>query len=1432
MKGRISTHLRGRHAVLVFLAAVGVVFAVPAGAQSCASNETPVTLAFTGGEQTVTVPVGVNSARVFLSGAQGGSGRSGAGTVGGSPNSPGGVGGLGARVSGTLAVTPGAMLSVWVGGRASQAVNPGGVGQGTDGIGGGATDIRVGGNSIANRVAIAGGGGGGGNAGWSTANAIPGGSGGEGGGGAGGAGGAVPGGPGPFGGGGGTPGIGGARGAGCGGFLATEGNATTGDGGDSFNFSGSFTGAGFGGGGGGGATVGGGGGGAGVGTTMCQQNWNGGGGGGGGGTSQATGLTDVLMSSGANTGDGIALICFAPSSPSGTVVVTDSSLTTGETSLVTVTFSQSVIGFANNDLTVENGTLSAVSSSDGGITWTATLTPAASVTDSSNVIVLDMAGVQGQAGNAGSGTSSSNNYAIDTVRPTATIVISDSSLAAGETSPVTITFSEAVSGFTNSDLSVTNGTLSAVTSADGGMTWTATFTPTAGVTDVTNMITLDLTGVTDAAGNAGSGTADSNNYAIDSQRPTASILVADTNLTSGETTQVTFTFSEPVSGFTTADLTVENATIAVVSSSDGGITWTATLTPAAGLTDPTNLITLDMTGVSDLSGNAGVSMTFSNNYAIATAPPSVISLSPTSGPASGGGSVVLTGQSFTGVTNVLFGSTSATNFTIDSPTQITATAPAGTGLVNVSVTTAGGTSSAGAGNAYQYVGSQAITDFAADPAAPTYSPNGTFTVSATGGASNNPVVFASSTAGVCTVSGTTVTMVSAGDCLLTADQAGNANYSAAPQVMLTVSIGKSVQTITFGAQANQTYVPNGAFALNPLATASSGLSVSYTSTTTSVCSITGTTVTMLSAGTCIIAADQAGDANYQAAAQVTQTIAIGQATQAITNFAANPAAPTYAPNGTFTLSAAGGASNNPVVFASSTAGVCTVSGATVTMVSAGECLLTADQAGNANYSAAPQVMLTVSIGKALPEVSWTSNLSKTFGESDFDLPPPTSSSPAAFTFASSNTQVATLSGRKVTITGAGTTTLTASQAATTNYQASSISIILTVNGRPDPTQDKSVVGTLQAQVDASVRFVQVQQDNVRSRMQQLRAGSNASSNNLSVSFQGGWNQPGLSLNANQAGLIPSMPQGWGFWSAGSIVVGERDGNRTSSGFDFGSDGVSFGVDRKIGNNLVLGSAVGLGWNDTDLDDGRSTMDARQRSLSIYGLWKADAWFVDGVLGLGRLDFDIVRWSAAAGANGTAKREGDQAFGAVTLGYEHRADKSVLTGYGRLDASRTTLDTYRETGLGIYDLIYAEQDVDSSTAAVGVEGRYDFWTEVAMVRPFWTLEWRQALQNRGNAGINYVVQPNTSDYVLGLRSYNDNVAALGAGVDIGFGNGWSMSFHFKREQARSVFANSFGLRLTWGQTPLITPEQLTQWENMYGLPASEGLGAATEQRRQP
>ncbi|WP_432218223.1 Ig-like domain-containing protein [Pseudomonas kribbensis] len=333
-----------------------------------------------------------------------------------------------------------------------------------------------------------------------------------------------------------------------------------------------------------------------------------------------TGVVDLAGNAGSGTTNSNNY-AIDTARPTATIVVTDNNLKIGETSLVTITFSEAVTGFTNADLTIANGTLTAVSSSDGGITWTATFTPTASITDATNLITLNNTGIADLNGNAGVGTTDSNNYAIDTQRPTATIVLSDNALKIGETSVVTITFSEAVTGFTNADLTIANGTLSAVSSSDGGITWTATFTPTSNITDATNVITLDQTGVSDLSGNAGSGTVDSGNYAIDTQRPIATIVVADSTLTAGETTLVTFTFSEAVTGFSNADIVVANGTLTAVSSSDGGITWTATFTPNVGVNDATNLIVLANTGITDLAGNAGSGTTNSNNYTIDTVVP-------------------------------------------------------------------------------------------------------------------------------------------------------------------------------------------------------------------------------------------------------------------------------------------------------------------------------------------------------------------------------------------------------------------------------------------------------------------------------------------------------------------------------------------------------------------------------------------------------------------------------------------------------------------------------------------------------------------------------------------------------------------------------------------------------------------------------------------
>ena len=81
----------------------------------------------------------------------------------------------------------------------------------------------------------------------------------------------------------------------------------------------------------------------------------------------------------------------------------------------------------------------------------------------------------------------------------------DGTVHTGETGTVTITFSEKVTGFTASDVTVTNGSIGAVSSSDGGKTWTATFTPAA-TTEATAHISVANT-YTDLAGNAGTASA-------------------------------------------------------------------------------------------------------------------------------------------------------------------------------------------------------------------------------------------------------------------------------------------------------------------------------------------------------------------------------------------------------------------------------------------------------------------------------------------------------------------------------------------------------------------------------------------------------------------------------------------------------------------------------------------------------------------------------------------------------------------------------------------------------------------------------------------------------------------------------------------------------------------------------------------------------------
>jgi hypothetical protein len=104
------------------------------------------------------------------------------------------------------------------------------------------------------------------------------------------------------------------------------------------------------------------------------------------------------------------------------------------------------------------------------------------------------------------------------------------------------------------------------------------------------------------------------------------------------------------------------------------------------------------------------------------AAPTVTGINPSSGPTGGGTTVSITGTGFNCVTGVSFGAAGAT-FTVVSPTQITATSPAGTaGTVDVTVKNCNGTSPTGTADQFTYVDSGATTTIPAAPAAPLSNP--------------------------------------------------------------------------------------------------------------------------------------------------------------------------------------------------------------------------------------------------------------------------------------------------------------------------------------------------------------------------------------------------------------------------------------------------------------------------------------------------------------------------------------------------------------------------------------------------------------------------------------------------------------------------------------------------------------------------------------
>ncbi len=282
-----------------------------------------------------------------------------------------------------------------------------------------------------------------------------------------------------------------------------------------------------------------------------------------------------------------------------------SALKIGETTVITFSLSEPTGDFTLADVTVTGGTLSNFAQSD--LSYTATFIPTIGSTTTASINVAagkfaDAFGNQNLASNA-------LKISVDTSTPVATFAQVATPRNIGVSS-LDVTFTESVSGFDVSDLSLTfNGnpvSLSGASISGSGANYTISGLNTTAQGAYVLTLNFNASGISDAAGNALGANA-SVSWSVDTSSPAVAITSSTNNLNPGQNANITFTFSTAPTGFDPSDITAVGGAISGLTKSSNTV-YTATLTPASNFSGKGSVAVSN--GYTNAAGTTGPSRAF------------------------------------------------------------------------------------------------------------------------------------------------------------------------------------------------------------------------------------------------------------------------------------------------------------------------------------------------------------------------------------------------------------------------------------------------------------------------------------------------------------------------------------------------------------------------------------------------------------------------------------------------------------------------------------------------------------------------------------------------------------------------------------------------------------------------------------------------------
>ena len=386
-------------------------------------------------------------------------------------------------------------------------------------------------------------------------------------------------------------------------------------------------------------------------------------------------------------------------------------------------------------------------------------------------------------------------------------------------------------------------------------------------------------------------------------------------------------------------------------------------------------------------------------------------------------------------------------------------------------------------------------------------------------------------------------------------------------------------------------------------------------------------------------------------------------------------------------------------------------------------------------------------------------------------------------------------------------------------------VTVTVVGRPDPSLDPDVVGLIAAQVSAARRFSKTQILNFQRRLEALHRSGGApapadSSPTLAATTATDGDATGRALqlasaapNSSPGGAAagPATPLGLigtavgiarshavnlssvgalsgndasgdspvGVWAEGSVDFGKHRG----SGINFTTNGVTLGIDRRLGERVALGIGLGYAHDETDVGSAGTRSRTQGSVVAAYGSYRPlPDTFIDAVAGYGTLDFRTTRFVAPIDDIARAERHGDHVFGSISAAREYRVNRFLLAPYGRLDLATARLKQATESGAGSYALTYMEQTVRTAQLALGLRAESAHETESGFVLPHLRLEYQRDLERDREAALTYADQPSGQRYLVSPAMAGRDALRLALGADFVSRGGLSLGIDYQLQRS--------------------------------------------------